>query len=471
MKVSENLFSALSDPLTFGSSSVLGNSSGGFAMTTNGSVDYDALVRKDRVHSRVYTDQQIFADEMERVFHRGWVFVGHASEIPEPGDYRLAWVGRYPIIMVRGADGEVRLLSNRCRHRANTVCQLERGNARFFRCDYHGWMYRNDGSLASVSYPEGYDRSFRKSDFGLIPLPRIATYRGFVFGSIAPDGMSLADYLGHASAQIDIFCDLSPLGEIDARGGIHKYSYRGNWKLQIENSMDGYHPNFVHKSFFGMLGRKGIRTPTRHFGGTSIAVTRDFGHGHVMLDYRECNRTGQVLNVVQGGEQYRTAMEARYGAARANDIITSGGTHLLVFPNLVMIGVQLRVIRPIAPDHTEVYLYPTLLKGVEPELNQWRLRGHESFFGPAGFGAPDDLEMFERMQVGFQNDLDPWLLLSRGMHRERREADGTRVGHVTDEVTQRGIWREWKRVMTGRPDAARTADTQTAEAPPLMAAD
>jgi Rieske [2Fe-2S] domain len=93
-------------------------------MTTNGSVDYDTLVRDDRVHSCVYTDQQIFADEMERVFHRGWIFVGHASEIPEPGDYRLAWVGRYPIIMVRGADGEVRLLSNRCRHRANTVCQL-----------------------------------------------------------------------------------------------------------------------------------------------------------------------------------------------------------------------------------------------------------------------------------------------------------------------------------------------------------
>ena len=79
-------------------------------MAANGTVDYNALVREDRVHSRVYTDQQIFEDEMERVFHRGWVFVGHASEIPEPGDYRLAWVGRYPIIMVRGDDGEVRLL-------------------------------------------------------------------------------------------------------------------------------------------------------------------------------------------------------------------------------------------------------------------------------------------------------------------------------------------------------------------------
>jgi phenylpropionate dioxygenase-like ring-hydroxylating dioxygenase large terminal subunit len=428
-------------------------------MAANGTVDYNALVREDRVHSRVYTDQQIYEDEMERVFHQGWVFVGHASEIPEPGDYRLAWVGRYPIIMVRGEDGEVRLLSNRCRHRANTVCQLERGNTRFFRCDYHGWMYRNDGALASVSYPDGYDHSFRKEDYGLIPLPRMADYRGFIFGSIAPAGMTLVEYLGKATEQIDLFVDLSPLGEIDARGGIHKYSYRGNWKLQIENSMDGYHPNFVHKTFFGMLGRKGMKTPTRHFGGHSIAVTRDFGHGHVMLDYRECNRDGQVLNVVQGGEKYRAAMVARYGETRAKEIITSGGTHLLVFPNLVMIGVQLRVIRPLGPDHTEVYLYPTLLKGVEPELNQWRLRGHESFFGPAGFGAPDDQEMFERMQVGFGNDLDPWLLLSRGMNRERIEVDGTRVGHVTDEVTQRGIWREWKRVMTGREDEAYSAET------------
>jgi phenylpropionate dioxygenase-like ring-hydroxylating dioxygenase large terminal subunit len=423
-------------------------------MAATDAVNYDTLVREDRVHSRVYTDTRIFEDEMERIFHRGWVFIGHASEIPAPGDYRLAWIGRYPIIMVRGDDGAVKLLSNRCRHRANTVCQIERGNTRFFRCDYHGWMYRNNGELASVSYPDGYDRSFRKQDYGLIPIPRVESYRGFVFGSIAPSGISLKDYLGKATEQIDLFVDLSPEGEIDARGGIHKYSYRGNWKLQIENSMDGYHPNFVHKNFFAMLKRKGMQNPTAHFGGRSIAVARDFGHGHVMLDYRECNRTTPLLSVTPGAKVYKDAMIARYGAERAAEIISSGGTHLCVFPNLVMIGVQLRVVRPISPDETEVYLYPTLLKGVAPEVNQFRLRGHEAFFGPAGFGAPDDLEMFERLQMGLKNELDPWLILSRGIERERREPDGTRVGHVTDEVTQRGIFREWKRVMAGHEDEA-----------------
>ena len=174
-------------------------------MASNEPVDYDTLMREDRVHSRVYNDPQIFEDEMERVFHRGWVFVAHASEIPNPGDYRLAWVGRYPIIMVRGEDGEIRLLSNRCRHRASTVCQIERGNAGFFRCDYHGWVYRNDGRLATVSYPDGYYRSFRKEDYGLIPLPRMDSYRGFIFGSIASTGMSLDEYLGNAKEQIDFF--------------------------------------------------------------------------------------------------------------------------------------------------------------------------------------------------------------------------------------------------------------------------
>ncbi len=74
--------------------------------------------------------------------------------------------------------------------------------------------------------------------------------------------------------------------------------------------------------------------------------------------------------------------------------------------------------------------------------------------------------MFERMQVGLKNELDPWVILSRGMARERREPDGTRVGHVTDEVTQRGIWREWKRVMTGRDE-----ETENAESMRLMAVD
>src|SRR6266851_9417374 len=214
-------------------------------------ISYNELVEDDRVHGRVYTDPAIFEEEMDKIFARSWVYVGHASEIPRPGDFRVTYIGSQSVIMVRGDDGHVQLLMNRCAHRANAVCQVERGNARMFRCAYHGWTYRNNGDLASVTYQDRYDASFRKEDRGLRKAPRMGMYRGFVFGSLSPVGITLDDHLGQrVKEQIDLFVDLSPAGELDVTAGVHKYGYRANWKFQVENSMDGYHGNFVHQSFF-----------------------------------------------------------------------------------------------------------------------------------------------------------------------------------------------------------------------------
>jgi len=421
-------------------------------------IAYDALVKEDRVHGSVYADPQIFAEEMERIFHRGWVYVGHAGEVPEPGDFRLKKIGQQSVIMVRGEDGQVRLLMNRCRHRANTVCQVERGNAKTFRCAYHGWSYRNNGDLVAVTYQDGYDASFRKEDYGLSQVPRMGMYRGFIFGSLSPAGITLDEHLGQpAKEQIDLFVDLSPEGEIDVTAGVHKYGYQGNWKFQIENAMDGYHPNFVHQTFFTAL-QKRTGTKLDLFTSHSTGLTRDLGNGHVMLDSREYNKVNSrhlraALPTTPKGQEYQEAMVRRYGQERTEEILTAGGTHLLVFPNLILIGVQIRVVQPINTGETQVFLYPTLLKGVAPEMNVERLRGHESFFGPAGKGAVDDLEMFERNQVGLSARVDPWLVLSRGVQRERRDVDGTLIGKMTDEVTQRGIWRQWKRMMSQGAEA------------------
>jgi hypothetical protein len=173
-------------------------------------------------------------------------------------------------------------------------------------------------------------------------------------------------------------------------------------------------------------------------------------------------------------------MVQRHGKERAEEILTAGGTHLLVFPNLVFIGVQIRVVQPISAAETEVFLYPTLLKGVPPEVNAGRLRGHEAFYGPSGMGAADDVDMFERVQMGLNVQLDPWLLFARGLRREQRDVDGTLVGQMTDELTQRGIWRQWKKVMSqdvsrparrGRPRSAASSATGTDRALPQLDAD
>jgi phenylpropionate dioxygenase-like ring-hydroxylating dioxygenase large terminal subunit len=423
---------------------------------TNGraKIDYRTLVKDDRIHGRVYTDPDIFEEELDKIFYRGWVYVGHANEIPQPGDFRVTAIGRQSVIMVRDDDGQVQLLMNRCTHRANAVCQVERGNTKKFRCAYHGWTYRNNGDLLGVTYQDRYGEWFRKEDFGLRKVPRVGIYRGFVFGSLSPVGITLDEHLGQSvKAQLDLFIDLSPEGELDVTAGVHKYGYRANWKFQIENSMDGYHPNFVHQTFFANIQRRTGAKLTDLFNSNSNSYTRDLGNGHVMLDYRPYNRANKrrmqaVLPTRPGGQAYLDAMITRYGQEQAEEILTAGGTHILVFPNLVLIGVHIRVIRPVKIDETEVFLYPTLLKGVPAEVNAARLRGHEAFYGPAGGGATDDLEMFERNQIGLSAQVDPWLVLGRGLHQEYQDTDGTMVGQITDELTQRSIWRQWKKVMS-----------------------
>jgi len=431
-------------------------------------INYSALVKPDRVHSRLYTDAQVFDDELERIFHRGWVFVGHRGEVPNAGDFRLKRIGLQPVIMVRDGAGNVNLLLNRCRHRGAAVCNQERGNARSFRCAYHGWTYKLDGTLSGVPYPEAYDDSFRREEYGLARVPRVAEYRGFIFGSLSPAGITLEEHLGRAREQLDLFVGLSDPDEIIVDCGAHKYDYRANWKLQVENAMDGYHAITLHDSFLGVLAK---RAKAQHaaddykgqFDGRSYAVTRDLGGGHVMLDY--WNRLYDALNndaipevepTTTRGRVHFEELTRRLDRLRAAHNLMQGMTHTLVFPNLILIGVQIRVVHPVRVDYSEVAVYPVRLDWLSEAVNTTRLRGHEVFFGPAGFGGPDDVEVFERVQMGLQADLlEPWLMLARGMNRERRDTDGTLIGERTDEVTQRGIWRQWIRLMTQDAPARR----------------
>ena len=124
------------------------------------------------------------------------MYVGHDSEIPQPGDYVLRSIGAQSVIMSRDSRGELHLFMNRCRHRANSVCQFEKGNSSFFRCAYHGWTYKNSGELVGLPFQEGaYGADFRKEDFPLVEA-RIGVYRGFIWGSLAPTGISLDEHLG-----------------------------------------------------------------------------------------------------------------------------------------------------------------------------------------------------------------------------------------------------------------------------------
>ncbi len=418
---------------------------------TTALLDYTELIQSDRISGRVYYDAAIFHEELERIWYREWVYVAHESEVPEPGDYVTRQVGLQPVIVSRDEDGGVHLMLNRCMHRGNTVCQSDRGNAHAFRCAYHGWTYDNRGNLAGVPYAAGYDASFRKQELGLARVPRVAAHRGLLFASLSPSGPSLDDHLGPARRLIDQFVDLAPEGEVMVRSGVLKHSYKGNWKMALENSVDGYHPNILHHAAMAMM-MNGKNDMEAVFGERSDARARDLGNGTAQLDLNpvQTRQGGRVVPPPWSKEtdlQYRALMERRHGAARAGKILAEGPPHFCIFPNLVFILNQFRVIQPVSVDETVICYYPTMLKGAPEEINQRRLSETYLIHGPAGRVAPDDVEAYERNQVGFQARVNEWLLLRRGLHREVRD-NGATSGHETDETTQRGIWRHYRDVMT-----------------------
>jgi phenylpropionate dioxygenase-like ring-hydroxylating dioxygenase large terminal subunit len=428
-------------------------------------LNLDELVQDQRVHRRVYLEPEIFDLEMERIFERSWIYIGHDSEVAHPGDYKAVRFGTQPAILTRDEDGQLHVVMNRCMHRGASICQESRGNASYFRCWYHGWTYSNKGELIGTPYAGGYGKNFDKLRFALVKAARVESYRGLVFASLSSEVPRLSDHLGAAKYYIDLFMDLSPEGAVEARCGTHKYGYDANWKFQMENGVDGYHANFVHQAFFEAQERKSGARVMRMFTEQSEFETRDLGNGHSILDMAPRKRAPDrpLRNVLRGSttqastDAYMEGLLRRYGKERTSEILAASNVNLAVFPNLLIIGVQFRTVIPVSANRTEVFLAPTTLKGVPEEINVARLRAHEAFYGPAGAGAPDDIEMFNRCAEGLKVKAAEWMELSRGLERERVTPDGFTVAHLTDEVPQRAFYHQWKSMMCGWRSAESTA--------------
>jgi len=399
-------------------------------MVTKPKLDLDELVKEGRVNSRVYNDPAIFEMEMEKIFHRTWVYVGHESELPDGGDYKSTFIGRRPVILSRSSDdGQIHAFFNRCRHRGSTVCQQEYGNSNYFRCAYHGWVYNNHGDLVGVPFEEGYGNDFDKDKIGLMRVPRVGSYRGFIFASVSPEGHSLDEHLGNAKLGLDFITSQ----DLVLGRGHHKFFFNGNWKLQMENTVDGYHVGTLHKAYFEIVERRTGRPVMMN---ADAGRTRDLGNGHNTL----------------ADDPYDPGFQVGPMGLNFN---------LGIFPNIdilaleTMLPTQIRHIRPIAVNRTEVTLHPLLKKGASPEVNFDRLRRYEEFYGPGGFASPDDWEIFSRINNGLQADNEDdkenhWVLHLRGLDTEEVDDErGIRTNRGGfGEASQRAIYRHWKQVMS-----------------------
>jgi len=417
------------------------------AMSVTTQPAWGDLIDTDRVHGSLYTDPEIYRLELERIWYRAWVYVGHVSEVPEPNDYVLKSIGPQPVIMTRDKQGEIHLLLNRCTHRANLVCDAPRGNSSAFRCPYHGWTFSNTGKLLGYPFNSGYGGTAAKKDLGLGRVARIGIYQGFVFGSFAEEGPTLLEHLGAAADAFDRLVRLSPSGEVELTAGWLQHKVKANWKMLLENETDGYHPQFVHASIFS-VAESGIG---ELYGEKSTAVARDLGGGHSENDLRpEFRRIGQPLGWFGTRPEkvpaYISQLEAKLGKEQATEVLIDGSPHVMVFPNLFIAEIQLFVIQPLAVDKTVQHVTAVQYKGA-PDMNRRMLQQTMGSVGPAGFLLADDSEMYERNQRGVHALRPEWLELKRGTHRERLDADGMLIGDATDEVPQRGIWRHYRSLM------------------------
>jgi fatty-acyl-CoA synthase len=409
--------------------------------------DLSGLIEADRVHGSLYTDQAIFQAELERIWYRTWVYVGHTSEIPEPGDYVVKSIGPQHVIMTRDKQGEVHMVLNRCSHRGNLVCDAPRGNSSAFRCPYHGWTFSNTGKLIGFPFQSGYGGRQAKEHLpGLGRVPRIESYQGFVFGSFAEEGPTLREHLGAATEAFDRLVRLSPEGEVELTAGWLQHKVKANWKMLLENETDGYHPQFVHASIFS-VAKSGIGDL---YGEKSTAVSRDLGGGHTENDLRpEFRRIGQPLGWFGTSPDklpdYVARMEQSYGA-QAREILIDGSPHVMVFPNLFIAEIQLFVLQPLSVAETVQHVTAVQFKGA-PDMNRRMLQQTIGSVGPAGFLLADDSEMYERNMRGVKELSPEWLLLKRGTLRERTDENGHTIGDATDEVPQRAIWKHYQQLM------------------------
>ena len=417
-------------------------------------MDYSSLIQGNRVHGSLYTNPDVFADELERIWYKSWVFVGHASEIPKTNDYARKKLGLQDVIMTRDKEGEIHLLLNRCAHRANLVCDDQQGNSSSFRCPYHGWTYRNTGELLGYPYNQGYGGK-GKLELGMGAVPRVAVYQGFVFGSFSEDGPTLLEHLGAAKGELDRLARLSPEGEVELTAGWLKHKTQANWKLLAENETDGYHPQFVHGSIFSVTG-----SPIGAlYSDNSTAVTRALGNGHSENDLRpEFRKFAEPMRwfgtTPEKVPDYVASMRSVHGEA-AEQIMIEGAPHVMIFPNLFIAEIQVFNIQPVSEKECVQYSTAVQLKGA-PELNKRMVSQSIGSIGPAGMLLADDTEMYERNQSGVGMLKPDWVDIRRGEHREELDENGFTIGTATDETAMRAFWRNYKGIM----DAADSEDVK-----------
>ena len=388
------------------------------------------LVETNRVHRRVYSDPAIFELELERIFARAWCYVGHESQIPEPGSFVRASIARRPLLVVRREDGEITVLHNRCGHRGALVVAERSGRAHRFRCPYHAWTFRTDGSLQSIPCREGYDGTDLPTNdpaLGMKPAARVGVCRGFIFASLAEDGPPLDEFLGPTKGAIDNMLDRAPGGRLEVAGGCFRVRQNSNWKIYLENMHDGLHPMIVHQPSIDPA-RAGAKQDPPPSDDTAFALTviaangqtyesmgalpvRLFPYGHTEMAAFRANPASSPEF-----EQYRNDLVALHGTAHVEQLLGDNRLSTMFYPSASVqaMSLQMRVIIPEAVDQTLIEIHTLRLVGAPDSLYHRTIVLANTVHSPSSLVKHDDFAIYARVQAGVDGGGIEWIDMRRG---------------------------------------------------------
>jgi phenylpropionate dioxygenase-like ring-hydroxylating dioxygenase large terminal subunit len=429
--------------------------------------DLKSMVQPARVHRRLYSDPTIFDLELQHIFAAAWIYVGHESQVKNPGDYFSTRLGRKPIVVVRGPDGVLHVLRNQCAHRGAMVVANEKGNTNEFQCCYHGWTYHLNGHLKAIPLQHGYPEDFnpKSAQTAMLHVPRVESYRGFIFVNEQHSAPPLTDWLGHMTTSLDDMIDRAPDGEIEAAGGVFKHTYNGNWKLYLENLCDAAHPWFTHRSsidaaqqqkddvYSDGTGEIAIRQMRQNgapysFWETQVGIWT-YPNGHSYLgDYHDDAKLVAAMNDPVFRD-YISRLEAKKGKEETKRILQVRRWNSNIYPNLSLMSQfqQLRVIHPIAVDQTLVCAYSFKLKGAPEQMFRNTIAFANVVNGTGSLVLTDDLEIYNRVNLGISSEGAEWLEIGRGFASDVPENGGRRGKNSTSEVYIRNMFDAWRHYM------------------------
>ncbi len=364
-----------------------------------------AHIRRGLIPAYVYSDPDVFDLERERIFGRSWIFVAHESEIPAPGDFVVRRVVDDSFIVVRDDAGTVRVHFNMCIHRGMQVCRAEQGSASHFRCPYHGWSYRNDGSLAGLPFHDdayGGDDGFPRSGNGLLAPAHVESVNGLIFVNLDAAAPPLREYLGEFAYYLDLYTRQSDAG-LELRGP-QRWRIRANWKIGCENFVgDMYHTPYTHRS---VVDINLFREPKAHKrkegavyfagkgGGTTYKLPAgDFAERMRYVGYPEA-MVGRMRDV-WSREQLALVEDSGFMVSAAT-----------LFPNLSLVHnwpqvdgsgdvtpfISIRQWQPVSSTETEVLSWFAVDRSAPEEYKQRSYKGYLMCFGSSGMFEQDDVE-------------------------------------------------------------------------------